>query len=45
MIKTPEEIVIANNELILFDGWMLADCITVIIHLLTTVILIIPLFS
>lgn len=45
MIKTPEELDIANNELILFDGWMFTDCITVFIHLLTTIILIIPLFS
>jgi hypothetical protein len=44
-VKTPEELKIANNELILFRGWWLVDTITVLAHFLTTIILIVPLFG
>jgi hypothetical protein len=44
-IKTPEELATANKELILFGGWYVVDTVTVIAHLLTTIVLIMPSFS
>jgi hypothetical protein len=44
-IATPEELALANKELILFGGWYLVDLITVVAHLLTTFILITPTFA
>jgi hypothetical protein len=41
-IATPEELALANKELILFGGWYIVDSITVVAHLLTTFILITP---
>jgi hypothetical protein len=44
-IKTTEELRIANAELILFRGWMIVDFLTVLLHSITTVVLITPLFG
>ena len=45
MIKTREELLIANREIILYPGWFISDFFTVLFHFFTTIILIIPLFS
>lgn len=45
LIKSKAELAEANKELILFGGWWMVDFFTVIAHFITTVILIIPLFS
>ena len=45
MIKTREELLIANREIILYPGWFIWDFLTVLFHFLTTIILIIALFS
>lgn len=45
MIKTREELLIANREIILYPGWFIWDFFTVLFHFLTTIVLIIPLFS
>ena len=42
-IETPEELAVANVELILFSGWYLVDTFTVLAHILTILILAVPL--
>jgi hypothetical protein len=44
-IKTVRDLKVANKELILFRGWFLVDTITVILHWITTILLVTPLFS
>jgi hypothetical protein len=44
-IATPEELTLANKELILFGGWYIVDLITVVLHLLAIFILITPAFA
>ena len=44
-IKSPEDLKVANNELILFQGWMIVDYITVMAHSTTDIILITSLFG
>lgn len=44
-IATADELNLANKELILFGGWYLADSITVVAHLVSTIVFIIPVFG
>jgi hypothetical protein len=44
-VKTTRNLKIANAELILFRGWWIVDTITVILHWITTILLVTPLFA
>ena len=41
-IETPEELTVANKELIMFPGWMVVDTFTVLFHIITILILMAP---